>query len=552
MQTNFLYRAMVFLIAIFLTVSCSKKSNTQGALVPANASFVFHFNGEAIMKKLPWEEVKSSELFKQIYSDSSMTDVMKTALNNPENTGIDVKKDIIFFVVKDTVGGYAALEGSVKDASRFQQFCAGALKNAKESEKEGIHFLVKDKFTYSWNKERFIILIDAPEMKQMNQVGQINDSTQIPVPAVVYRDGTLAAVALFNLKSDNSLTNDDHFSELMGSKGDLHFWINGQSISESAIANSPVSPLAMLNLNKLAEGSVTAGTADFENGKIVAEVKSYSSKVLSDLWKKYSSTNLQTDMIRKIPSKNIAAVFALNFKPEGIKEFLKIAGMDGFANMGASRVGFTLDEFIKANGGDILFAVSDIKRDSMHMPDANVLFVTSIGDKTAFSKLVAAGKQMGPSMTGIGVPGFFYNSDDRYFALGNKQESVDLYAAGASNNSFDFTSKISGGAMGGYVNFQYILSSLKNDASKDSIENAITNASLNMWDNMFINGGEFKNGAFQQHVEVNLLDKTTNSLKQLNRYFGIVGGLEKKRNASRKATLPISNKDVTADSLKMH
>jgi len=45
---------------------------------------------------------------------------------------------------------------------------------------------------------------------------------------------------------------------------------------------------------------------------------------------------------------------------------------------------------------------------------------------------------------------------------------------------------------------------------------------------MFIQGGEFKDGGISQKIEINLVDKKVNSLKQLNNYFGVLGAIDKK------------------------
>jgi hypothetical protein len=44
-------------------------------------------------------------------------------------------------------------------------------------------------------------------------------------------------------------------------------------------------------------------------------------------------------------------------------------------------------------------------------------------------------------------------------------------------------------------------------------------ASAQMWQDIVMTGGEFKDNAIVQNVEVNLVDQNTNSLKQLNTYF---------------------------------
>ena len=56
-----------------------------------------------------------------------------------------------------------------------------------------------------------------------------------------------------------------------------------------------------------------------------------------------------------------------------------------------------------------------------------------------------------------------------------------------------------------------------------------------MWDNMLISGGNFKDGGITQHWEINLLDKNTNSLKQLNTYIGIMGSIQEKKDKQKVA-----------------
>ena len=86
----------VAVAAMLLISSCSKKTNTQGRYIPANAAVVVHVNSEAISAKLPWDEVKQNELFKSLYADSSITSLVKAALDNPENTGIDINNDFVW------------------------------------------------------------------------------------------------------------------------------------------------------------------------------------------------------------------------------------------------------------------------------------------------------------------------------------------------------------------------------------------------------------------------------------------------------------------------
>lgn len=528
MQTRSLSFILIAFTAVIIFSSCSKKSNTQGRYIPKTAAIVLQINTGSVTAKLPWAEVKQNELFKDMYADTAVAAYIKAALDNPENTGIDIKNDIIFFVQKDSTGGYAVIEGMVKDAAKFKQFNSDATKTSAETEKDGIHFLTNQKMTASWNKDRFAIVMDAPQMNDVNKFRNTYDSAS-PPPVRVKRDLAEAAAQLFSLKEDNSLAKEEKFSELLSTKADIHFWLNGEAFNTASMG---MAALSMVNMSKLYEGAIVAGTANFENGKIVADIKSYAGKEMTAIWKKYSGSKVNSDMVKRIPAKDIAVLLAMNFKPEGIREFIKLAGMEGFANMGATFVGFTLDDFIKANKGDIVFAVADIKKDSMGKPDANIIFSVSIGDKNSFGKLIDAGKKIGGEKMGAAAGSkVFYNSNDNYFAIGNNKAGIDKYISTAGNNSFPFLDKIYNSPLGAYVNFQYILAYMKNDATKDSLENAQYDATVKMWDNLIATGGEFSNGGVTQHVEINLVDKTTNSLKQLNNYSGIMGSIEKKKKA---------------------
>jgi hypothetical protein len=314
--------------------------------------------------------------------------------------------------------------------------------------------------------------------------------------------------------------------------------MNGEELNKGGMANPA---LAMLNMAKIYEGSITTAAVNFENGKILTDVKSYAGKELTALYKKYGGKNIDEDMIKRLPSKDVAAVFAMSFKPEGIKELLKLMGVEGYANMGLAFAGFSLDDFIKANKGDLLIAISDFKpsktdtttvdtagnmtlHSEMFKQTPDFLFATSIGDKEAFNLLIKAGEKLGKNVPAE-MP-VAYNSNGKYFTISNSKENTDKYIAGNSNNNFDFLSKISGAPFGGYVNLQYIMKAFESDATKDSAAKIVYDASLKMWDNVYMKGGEFEDGGVTQTMEINLMDKSTNSLKQLNQYLGLLSKLK--------------------------
>jgi hypothetical protein len=293
---------------------------------------------------------------------------------------------------------------------------------------------------------------------------------------------------------------------------------------------------------------------------------SYAGEDLSKLYKKYGGGKVNEDMLKRIPGKDMIAVIGLNFKPEGVKEFLKMLNLDGLLNIGLNSVGFGMDDFIKANKGDIAIGISDLqlKTDtssgkmnmdgdvrirSMMKPDVNFIFSASIGDKDAFNKLINAGKKLGGKFVDDKTLPIAYNSNGNYFVLSNSKENADKYLAG-TNAVSDFVSKISGQAFGGFLNIQAAMKPFANEASKDSAGKAMYDASLKMWDNVLWKGGDIDDGAITQNIEINLMDKTTNSLKQLNQYSSELGRLQKEKQKKQREDIMAFEDAVSPGSLK--
>lgn len=546
MKKRILSLSIIAVFALVLFASCSKKTNKQGRYIPSDAGVVVHINGEALNAKLPWAEIKDNEAFKKMIADTSVSSFTKSLLENPENSGVNIKADLILFVVKDTTGGYTAVEGSTNDEAKFKTMLTSALKNGKETTKDGFTYFADEKTSVAYNKEKFVVTMNTPDVSNMDKANSnpmsMDTTVLITPPVKRFIDMNLVTTAVLNLKEDASLAKNEQFSELMAEKGDAHFWLNAKSFS-STTALSGIG--AMANLSKLYDGSITTATVNFENGKINLDAKSYGGKEVTDLYKKYNGSNFDKTMIKNIPSKNLAGLFAFNFKPEGVKEFLKLLNMDGLVNLGAAQAGFNLDDFIKANKGDILIAVTDVREDSILGQTADFIFAASINNKPSFNKIIDAGKKFGGPMLG-GNNKYAYNVNDKYFVFTNNKTVTDTYIAGTANTSFDFMDKISGGPFGGFVNFQYIFNNMKPKVSADSLDVQLYNASAKMWDNLLISGGNFKDGGITQHWEVNLMDKNTNSLKQLNGYLGTMSVIEEKKKA--KNNMAWMHEDVMAPS----
>jgi Domain of unknown function (DUF4836) len=526
-------------LSVLVLASC-KKTNKEGRFIPKDAAIAVHVNGASLSAKLPWEEVKQNALFQQMYADTAITGFIKKALDNPENSGIDTKTDMLFFAQKDSSGGIVAFTGTIKDAEKFKLFNLDITKGGSESERDGVNYISKYPMCVAWNKEKFVYITDAPQLNQQDYMRSFTDTGYNTTATPKARDLGITCKNIFDLKESNSLGEDEKFTTLLKKAGDIHFWMNAEQLNKGGITNAA---LSMINLSKLYEGNITTATVNFENGKILIDTKSYANKEMTAVYKKMGGKNIDEDMIKRLPAKEVAAVFAMSYKPEGIKDFLKVLGVEGYANMGLAFAGFSMDDFIKANKGDVLIAVTDLKQknapfvfndepksadNSFTQPD--IIFATSIGDKEAFNLLIKAAEKFGKSAAGD-LP-IAYNSDGKHFVLGNSKENIAKFSAGPVNN-FDFLSKINGHPFGGYINMQFILKSIESSFGKDSSAKVFYDASVKLWDNIYMKGGDYEDGGMVQNIQIDLMDKNTNSLKQLNQYLGLVSKIKMENDKKR-------------------
>jgi hypothetical protein len=523
---------LLFLVFLFTAASC-KQTDKIGKLVPADAGVVIHVNGNRLSDKLSWQEIRNTDWFKDMYTQGKDS-VAKKLMDDPESSGIDTKADLIFFTKQQGNGGYFAFTGTIKDAKAFEAFNKNISKeNSTKADGYSSIAFGKDGVV-TWNDDRFIYITNAPATNpaRMN-VGYDQDE---PAYQSSFTPDSLRLFAkqLFVLDGDNSLGRDDKFTDMIKEDGDMHFYINyGEMYSNMAMGM-----MSMMKMNLLFEGNIAAATINFDDGRITMKSKQYYGKELSDLLEKYDSKKIDKAILNRIPSKDVVAVFAMNYPPQGIKEFTKLIGVDGMVNGFLGEVNYSIEEFQKANKGDLLIVVSDFSvsklesenvvpgeppvRSSRNMPDVKVLFATSVNDRAAFDKLISTFKKEKDKMGEIpSIPSITYSLNNDWFAASNSQDYVNQFLAGGDNNH-PFTEKLSGHSYGGYMDIQKLLKGMKAWSNDTTTKSPGFDASIAMWQDAWFTAGEYKNGSISAEGVINLVDKKTNSLKQLNQYINTI------------------------------
>ena len=521
----------LLLIAVLITAVSCKQTDKVGKLVPADAGIVIHVNGNTLSEKLSWEEIRNTDWFRDMYTEGTDS-VAKKLMDDPENSGIDTKSDLLFFTRHQGNGGYFAFTGSVKDAKAFEAFNKNISKS-NSTKADGYNSITfANHGVVTWNDDRFIYLTNVPSPGNPRMNVGYNQGE--PPYQQSYSSDSLRIFAkqLFQLDGDNSLGRNDKFSDMIKEKGDMHFYMNAGEI----YGNMAGGMMSMMKMNVLWEGNIAAATINFDDGKITMKSKQYYGKELSELFDKYESKKIDKAILNRIPSKDVVAVFAMNYPPQGIKEFAKLIGVDGMLNGFLGNVNYSIEEFQKANKGDLLIAVSDFTpmkcegqahgnkdtvRQATNLP-VKVLFATSVNDRAAFDKLITTLKTEKDKMGEVpSIPSISYSLNNDWFAASNSQDYVNQFLAGGDNNQ-PFTDRLAGNASGGYLNIQKLIQGFKSWGHDTTSKSPAMDASLAMWEDAWFTAGEYKNGSISTEGVINLVDKKTNSLKQLNQYINTI------------------------------
>ena len=513
-------------------------------MIPNDALFVGQVNLKSMGNKLSWDDVKKTRWFQKAYADSATPDWRRKILDNPSASGIDFDEGLTFFAAKKAGADYVAVEGKLKSEKDFEQFNKN-FDPSQTVQKDGkINLLMlKDKNVVGWNDDYFIYVMNPQE--HASELLKNYDSTGLQNNSSVNQNVDLASICknLFSLKADSSLSKNDHFAALLKENGDLHFWQNTEAIIKSS---SSLGMLGMLKLDAFTKDNISTYVVNFEKGKIEVDQKTYASKELTDIVKKYMGSSVNMDMIKNLPSQNVLGLLAFNFKPEGITELVKLTGADGIVNSYAQQLGFTLDDFSKATNGDWLLAFSDFKINSDSTAtndsgrphggsiDLNYIFSAGIGDKASLQKIVNAAKKTSSQMGKDSAVNYVMN--DKVIAFGSSTSFANQYLAG-NNNKFDFSDKISGHPVAFFLDIHKVLTAFSDLKSHTNERREMFNQSLNTWNNVIAYGGEFKEDGFTFHADINLINKDTNSLQQLNKYFDEIYSINEAKKDSSTAKL---------------
>jgi hypothetical protein len=272
---------------------------------------------------------------------------------------------------------------------------------------------------------------------------------------------------------------------------------------------------------------------DFEKGTTAITMDYFMSKDLADIYKKYSNKNVNEDLVKNIPSNDVAFIAAYNFQPQMVQDFLKKFSLDGLANLGLMMIGTSMDKIASTFKGDMVFAVTDINiKDTIQKipdtdielvvePQMNFSFAMAIKDESAVDELLNKGVKQSiltkeGAMYTMSSGTIMKNKDLLVFS--SKKDMAEKFLNGKNNieNTIpkDVIKNIKSNPMTIYLDMKKIMQFIP-EQDMTAEDKVLLTETKNMFTYIEMYGGKLKNNA--NHFEGNVFfsNKEENSLIQL-------------------------------------
>jgi hypothetical protein len=318
--------------------------------------------------------------------------------------------------------------------------------------------------------------------------------------------------------------NNEQFLSLLSAQGDVLFWTDNTLQSQPQKNNKAMDALAMMNKSLMRKGNYTSGILNFENGKVVAQMKQHLPASLDSLYNKYPLKNLNTALVQKLPIGHPIVLCSFSISPEMLLDNLATSGAGKMLDS-MSKQKTKIEDLLPAIKGDFTMAV--LKTDEIAEEDSftrnmngfQVFITGTINDKEKFKNLrsLVEGKKQ-DSTTNAKKPKPFILSNDSIFVVSMSPVAAQKFMASAGTNAEmgkliapykNYPSAV-------VINLRTVLGIVMQPMAKGKSEEQAKQASevLGTFDKMIGYGGQHDNSSISSTLELVLVNTDENSLKQ--------------------------------------
>lgn len=555
---NFI-RYAVLSLSLVIMISCSKIPD-HAKYIPKNAIGVFSVDMNQLSKKLIWNLLTGSELFDEMQKDIK-NEESKKAMKDFSNIGLDPSTTIYFFYTGNMKNeNHPCAVAGMKDASKFESFITRNYPELKiEDNKKYKSCFIEKSFLVAWNKE-VALAVPVKDYSSMGIDTAGMDPAAVSIDLAKIESEQNFIKQCFEISKENAITNLSNFKSLQKDGHDFSLWINYEELYLQNKDLSSGELQAFIKPEYFKDAALATGF-DFEKGVVDMEVDYYFSKELAAIYKKHTTDNIDADLIKDLPSKDICFIAAYNLKPQMIQDFLAHFKLDGLANLGLMAMGTSMESIVSTFKGDMVFAISDMKMkpppadttlpDYMYSnktPDMNFTFAMNISDAANLEKLLGKGVKENYLVKNGNV--YRLKGDDDAGTLmydksrmvySNKEDMAKQFIDKKGNAKegipADAWKNIVNNPIAVYADIKKMMQAVPLE-SKEPEEMKLMEELRNMFTYAQVYGGKMKNNA--NHMEGNLYftNKEENSMIQL---LNLAMKAKKVSDKTKNANVPVTD-----------
>jgi hypothetical protein len=544
--------ALLFL-ATALLGACSSPIPDHARYIPKDAVAMAGINLKGLSKKIAWNVITGSKLFKEM-QDRIPEKGTKDAMNGIEKSGIDFANTVYVYVKTDArFKGGNRITGLVplSDAGQWEVYVKQVLPQAVITQhgdrKEAS--LGTDMYV-GWNKKVLIMinLMAVPDEKTPAVSGVSTSATG---------DNTAISAEMqnaFSVANENSIKGNKYFSDLELQGHDISFLLNYDLLMTQMSGTMAEKTGMSLNCLLWKDAAFTAGF-DFIKGKITGDMH-YFMPGMKDIGTELGATSADKDMLDRLPNQNLDMLLGMHIAPKAIKGILEKMSLLGTANIGLATQGLNVDNVLSAFTGDMAIVMNNfsLKTEKVtdnfmgqavvhdnQKPSVDLTYVIKLNKKEEFQKLVKLAKDNGLPASGNGfvIPidandSVYILMNDQFAVASNKYVNATGVLAGKSAQKMPepASSKVYSHPTAFYLDIQQLLKNIDPSISHSAHDSAMISESKKLLNNVSFNGGEFKNDAFEYHLDINFMNTDENSLINLMDYGMKMSDADKIKGAS--------------------
>jgi hypothetical protein len=467
----------------------------------------------------------------------------KDFLQNPAHTGIDLSQGL-FVIIPANANKEAkpVIYGVPKDTAQFAAMVK-KLAPGKKPVKTGNGKLMIDKNTaFAWNHEIFIITGTSTKEEPANQTANEKAAAELT------KTKQLTEKCKTLLNKRQAAFSNEYFTTLLKEDGDLYLWANNTIQPQEQKKGNAPQVLGMFNKNLMRSANYTSAIIKFESGKVSMQMKRYMPASLDSIYSKYPLGNINVDLLKKLPAGHPVLLYSFRFSPAMINEI--------FTKMGANNLLDSLNkknmknDILAALKGDAMLAVvkaSDFSEEDSVTSKLNgmqVFIAGSINDREKFKNLtemLQTKKDSGNDNPLRKIPKPFILSNDSIFVASISQMAAQKFLGSQANNSeieklfqpyknYPAAAILDLRTIFGLAG-QLVLKGKPPEEARQSME------VLGMFDKLIIYSGQHVENYTPGTMELTLVNKDENSLKQFLNLLDLINSAKPKRSTAYNRTL---------------